>query len=120
MHESGSLPEWETLKSSPELVPRLLPWMESHRDTPFFALLHIADPHSPFRPTEDYETTFAEPGDMDELDALTEQVRPHIQEPVMKSFGMPTTSEARRSQGRSRALLAPRDERHGRLDPGHG
>ena len=93
MHESGSLPDWETLKSSPELVPRLLPWMESHRYTPFFALLHVADPHSPFRPTEDYETTFAEPGDMDELDALTEQVRPHIQDPVMKSFGMPTTSE---------------------------
>ncbi len=93
MHESGSLPDWENLKSSPELVPRLLLWIESHRDTPFFALLHVADPHSPFRPTEDYETTYAEPGDMDELDALTEQVRPHIQDPLMKAFGMPTTSE---------------------------
>ncbi len=93
LHESGSLQDWETLKSSPEYVSRLLPWMESHRDTPFFALLHIADPHSPFRPTEDFETTFAEPGDMDELDALTEQVRPHIQDPIMKQFGMPTTSE---------------------------
>ena len=120
MHESGSLPDWENLKSSPELVPRLLPWMESHRDTPFFALLHVADPHSPFRPTEDYETTYAEPGDMDELDALDGAGAAAYTGPAHEGIRYADDIRARGGQGGSRSLRAPRDERHGRLDTGHG
>lgn len=79
--------------TSPAAVGLLNTWIEKHRSVPFFALLHVSDPHSPFRPLKDYETLFAEPGDMDRLDELVEQVKPYIAPGAQKFFGMPSSKE---------------------------
>ena len=50
VHEDASLPDRESSKTSREYVDRLLPWLERHRDVPFFAFLHVADPHDPYEP----------------------------------------------------------------------
>ena len=92
LHERGSLPT-SSKPPSHVYVSRLLSWLEEHRNTRFFALLHVSDPHGPFRPKPDYETAFAEPGDMDRLDALVEKVLPHIRNPIERIFGAPRTEE---------------------------
>jgi arylsulfatase A-like enzyme len=93
LHERGSLPTDSSEPWSHVYVRRLLSWLEEHRDTPFFALLHVADPHGPFRPTRDYETAFAEPGEMDNLDELIEKVLPHIRHPLDRRFRAPRREE---------------------------
>lgn len=80
-------------ETSAVAVERMGEWVEKHRDVPFYALLHVADPHAPFRPLEEWETAFAEPGDMDRLDELIEKSRPHIAPGVRRVFGMPTRRE---------------------------
>lgn len=93
MDDAGDLEDGGTAKSSFALVPELNEWLGTRGDSKFFALLHIADAHSPFRPTEEYELTFAAEGEMDRLDEYTEQVRPFIEHPLMKNFGMPKRGE---------------------------
>ena len=59
LHENGSLqvPEGQSRsKSARVLVDRLLPWLESHHDVPFFVYLHPIDPHSPYEPYRPYDT----------------------------------------------------------------
>ena len=93
-HEATSLERDLGVKSARELVGRLLPWIEQHRDTRFFALLHVADPHSPYRPLKEDETHFSEAGAMDRLDEMLEQIRPNIKHnPLMRQFGMPRREE---------------------------
>lgn len=57
LHEVTSLPKVEhrDSKTSRTYVDRLLNWIELHKDVPFFALLHIFDPHSLFEPYRPYE-----------------------------------------------------------------
>jgi len=42
-----------------------LPWIEQHRDEPFFLYLHSTDPHAPYRPPAAYEKEFADPTESD-------------------------------------------------------
>jgi arylsulfatase A-like enzyme len=57
LHEATSIPDLDHSgsKTSRTYVDRLLEWIEIHRDVPFFAFLHIFDPHSPFEPYRPYE-----------------------------------------------------------------
>ena len=48
-HEDGSLPNQGSSKTAREYVDRLASWLEAHRDVPFFAFLHVYDPHDPVR-----------------------------------------------------------------------
>jgi arylsulfatase A-like enzyme len=54
-HESESLPVAHTSKTSRDVVDQVLPWIEAHRQDPFFVLMHVADPHSPYRPQAPYD-----------------------------------------------------------------
>jgi hypothetical protein len=45
VHEPGSLPDQESSKTAREYVDRLLPWLTTHKDVPFFVFLHVSDPH---------------------------------------------------------------------------
>src|SRR6185503_3905502 len=63
-------------KAARPYVDELLPWIERHRDVPFFAVLHVEDPHSPFVAPPPYATTWAEGGDAGHLEQMTQQVRP--------------------------------------------
>lgn len=93
LHESSSLQASSNSKTAREYMDRLLPWLGAHRDVPFFVFLHIADPHSPYRAYAPFDERWGRAEDADTLDEHTERVRPHIENPIMKRFGMPTRVE---------------------------
>lgn len=39
----------------------VFPWLEKHRDEPFFLYAHTTDPHAPYQPPADCEEKFAKP-----------------------------------------------------------
>jgi arylsulfatase A-like enzyme len=41
----------------------VFPWLEQHRDEPFFLYAHTTDPHAPYRPPAGFEEKFANPRD---------------------------------------------------------
>jgi arylsulfatase A-like enzyme len=41
----------------------ILPWIERHRDEPFFLYVQSTDPHAPYRPPADEEARFANPAE---------------------------------------------------------
>ncbi len=44
------------------------PWLERHRDEPFFLYAHATDPHAPYRPPAGFEEKFANPAESAEFD----------------------------------------------------
>ena len=44
------------------------PWLEQHRDEPFFLYAHATDPHAPYRPPAGFEEKFANPAETAEFD----------------------------------------------------
>jgi arylsulfatase A-like enzyme len=44
--------------SADEINARAIPWIESHKDEPFFMFLHYWDPHAPYVPPERYRDLF--------------------------------------------------------------
>jgi arylsulfatase A-like enzyme len=71
LHEVASIsdPEYHSKTARP-YVDRLIPWLEDHRDAPFFVFLHVFDPHSPFRPRPPYDTIWGAPGAKERLAEL--------------------------------------------------
>lgn len=41
----------------------IFPWIERHREEPFFLYAHATDPHAPYRPPAEFERRFANPGE---------------------------------------------------------
>ncbi len=97
VHESGSMPDDLDSKTAREYVDRLLPWLEAHRDVPFFVFLHVSDPHDPFLPYAPYDTMWGDPAWKEEHEANQETVRDSIEDPLMKRFGMPNRAELRKA-----------------------
>jgi arylsulfatase A-like enzyme len=93
VHEDGSLPDRESSKTAREYVDRLLPWLEAHREVPFFVFLHVADPHDPYKPYAPYDALWADPAHAEEHERHAKEVRKFIADPLMKLFGMPTRDE---------------------------
>jgi arylsulfatase A-like enzyme len=93
LHESGSLAISSNAKTAREYMDRLLPWLEAHRDAPFFVFLHVADPHSPYVAYTPYDAEWGRPGDAEKLGEYLDQVRPLIEDPLMQRFGMPKRHE---------------------------
>ncbi len=106
LHEDGSLPDQESSKTAREYVDRLLPWLEARRDVPFFAFLHVSDPHDPYRPYPPYDTMWADPAKRAEHERQAAEVRKFIAEPLMKRFGMPTRAELERAGFDAAAYVA--------------
>jgi arylsulfatase A-like enzyme len=76
-------------KTARTFVDRLIPWIEAHRDVPFFAFLHVFDPHSPFEPYPPYDTKWTEPWWRERYFREMDSTRPFIGHPLMRIFGMP-------------------------------
>ncbi len=93
LHEDGSLPEVGSSKTSREYVDRFAGWLERHRDVPFFAFLHLYDPHDPFEPRPPYDRLWADPAKKEEHQENQKKVREFIQDPLGKMFGMPSRQE---------------------------
>ena len=72
LHEAGSIPELghASSKSARTYVDRLLPWLESQRDQPWYVFLHIFDPHTPFEPYAPYDLLY-----MDDEEARAQRER---------------------------------------------
>jgi len=93
VHEDSSLPDRESSKTARIYVDRLMPWLEAHRDGPFFAFLHVSDPHDPYRPYAPYDTLWADPAKREQHERQNKDVRKFIGPPLLKAFGMPSRDE---------------------------
>ena len=76
LHEFGSL-QGGMPKSAREYVDRLSGWIDRHPETPFFAYLHVFDPHSPFEPRSPYNTLWADPAGRQSQLARIAKLKPH-------------------------------------------
>lgn len=96
LHEAGSLPAAGTplrSKSAREYVDRLVSWVERHREAPFFAYLHVFDPHSPYEPYKPYNTKWSDPARMEEHRKQAAAVTKIIEDPFMRNQGLPSRAE---------------------------
>jgi arylsulfatase A-like enzyme len=93
LHESGSLANRASSKTAGELVDRLIPWLEEHRQVPFFVLLHVTDPHDPYEPAPPYDRLWVDPARKAEHERQRERVRPHIADALLQAYAMPSRDE---------------------------
>jgi arylsulfatase A-like enzyme len=84
--EATSIPDLDhsSSKTSRTYVDRLLEWIEGRKDVPFFALLHIFDPHSPFEPYRPYENLWMTPEESAQHRRDMETVKEFIEEDFFK------------------------------------
>jgi arylsulfatase A-like enzyme len=97
LHEDGSLPEVGSSKTSREYVDRFTRWLGRHRDVPFFAFVHLYDPHDPFEPRRPYSSLWADPENKSKHEEELAKVREIIEDPLGKAFGMPSRAELERA-----------------------
>ena len=93
LHESGSTSQEKPSKTAREYVDRLAEWLEMHREVPFFAFLHVFDPHDPYEPHRPYNSIWADLTRKEEHEEQLEEVRKVIQDPLLKRFGMPSRDD---------------------------
>ena len=93
LHEDGSLPEIGSSKTSREYIDRFTRWLEAHQDVPFFAFVHLYDPHDPFEPRPPYATLWADPEMKEHHEKELDEVRKVIANPLAQQFGMPSRKE---------------------------
>jgi arylsulfatase A-like enzyme len=87
VHEDSSLPDRSSSKTAREYVDRLLPWLEAHRETPFFVFLHLSDPHDPYRPRPPYDTMWADASKTEEHEREGKELRKTITDPLLRNMG---------------------------------
>ncbi|HEY4492129.1 MAG TPA: sulfatase, partial [Acidobacteriota bacterium] len=93
VHEDTSLSNPDSSKTAREYMDRLLPWIDTHRDVPFFVFFHAYDAHDPYEPYPPYNTMWADPKKKEEHERQLAEARKIIRDPLMKVFGMPTREE---------------------------
>ena len=93
LHEAGSFPSDNRDKNARNIVDRVLPWLESHEDVPFFVLIHAIDPHDAYEPNRPYDTLWAAPDAKEKHGAWTEKLKPFIENNFMKDRGLPLRAE---------------------------
>ncbi|HEY5665740.1 MAG TPA: sulfatase [Gammaproteobacteria bacterium] len=70
-------------KSTRPFVDRVIPWIEAHRDGPFFINIHVTDPHSPYPGYEPYDTMYGD----DASRAAFQDMQARLREAVPGAFG---------------------------------
>jgi arylsulfatase A-like enzyme len=89
VHEGTSLPDQGSSKTAREYVDRLLPWLEGHRETPFFVFLHVSDPHDPYKPAPPYDAMWADASRSEEHERRGKDLRKKITDPLLRNMGSP-------------------------------
>lgn len=78
LHERASINNGSlghsSAKTARTYVDRFLTWLDDHHDVPFFAFIHVFDPHDPFEPYPPYDLMWASPTGKEEHEARLEQV----------------------------------------------
>lgn len=108
LHEGASLIDTPREgKNAREFVGRALPWLERHRELPFFMFLHLFDAHDPFEPMPPYNTMWAKPADGETYDRMLKKVKPLIEEPQRRNFGkgMPNQAEVQKAGEDPKAFI---------------
>ena len=67
-------------KTARTYIDRFLEWVAVHHDVPFFAFIHVFDPHTPFEPYAPYDTMWAPPTGKADHEARLKQVQDHFGE----------------------------------------
>ena len=95
LHERSSLPEVEfsESKTSRTYTDRLLDWIELHSEVPFFAFLHVFDPHSPFEPYLPYDSVWLSAEESADHREQMKRVEEFIDDDFRKSEGLPNPEE---------------------------
>jgi arylsulfatase A-like enzyme len=93
VQEDSSLPEQNSSKTARPYLDRLLPWLEAHKEAPFFVFLHVTDPHDPYRGDPPYDTLYADRTKREEHERQQNEARKTIEDPLMRLFGMPSRAE---------------------------
>ncbi|MGH9461819.1 MAG: sulfatase family protein, partial [Vicinamibacteria bacterium] len=93
LHEAASVGSDIAAKTARVYTDRLLPWLDDHRDVPFFVYFHLFDPHDPYEPAPPYNTLWFDPAVKAEHETHLGKARESIQDPLMKVFGMPSRAE---------------------------
>ncbi len=111
LHERSSIPDvpGNYAKTARTYVDRLLPWLEEHRDVPFFAFLHVFDPHTPFEPYRPYDAMWMAPDALAEHREDMERVAEEIDNTFRKDEILPTEGELRAS-GVDREMFLAREK----------
>jgi arylsulfatase A-like enzyme len=84
-------------KTAREFVDRLLPWIEDHKDVPFFVYLHFFDPHPPYEPYPPYDTMWADPKGREEFLREQETLKKAVSDAFLAQRGMATPEELRKA-----------------------
>ncbi len=93
-YERGSIDgDFLAAKTARPFADHLLPWLENVRDVPFFALLHVFDPHSPFEPAAPWNARWMDADVMAEHRAHMERVSEVIESDFMKDQALPNREE---------------------------
>ena len=126
LHEASSVPK-ETdsdgdqvyrSKTARPYVDRFIPWLQRHRDVPFFAYLHVFDPHSPFKPRPPYDSLWGRPGDSERIAEIDAQIK---EKKVKNIFGLPHKDDYVAKTGNDpRGTAAHLQGLVRRFHPGHG
>ena len=90
LHERASIGQLDhsRAKTARTFVDRFLEWLDDHDDVPFFALVHVFDPHSPFEPYPPYDTLWASAEGAAEYERAME-----LWEGASNPDGLPTQEE---------------------------
>jgi arylsulfatase A-like enzyme len=83
-HESTSIGgDGPFSKSTRPFVDRVIPWLEAHRDGPFFVNIHVTDPHSPYPGYAPFDTMWGD----DASRAAYQRIQSEIQTVAPGAFG---------------------------------
>lgn len=93
LHEASSLVERRSSKTSKELVPRTLEWLQRHGESPFFVLLHVFDPHDPYEPRPPFNQKWVGAEQAEKHRQLARDLRAHIGDPLLRAWGLATSEE---------------------------
>ena len=83
LHEQSSVSDLDHSgsKTARTYVDRILEWLEDHDDVPFFAFIHVFDPHTPFEPYRPYGTMWADASAKDAHQARLDSLEEFHEEP---------------------------------------
>ncbi|MES1245190.1 MAG: sulfatase [Acidobacteriota bacterium] len=85
----------ESSKTARPITDLLLPWLDEHRDEPFFAFVHYFDPHAPYRPDPPFDRFWGDPTWAAEHEQNGMKVAAALQDPERQIDNLVMTSEFR-------------------------
>jgi arylsulfatase A-like enzyme len=80
-------------KTARPITDLLLPWLDEHRDEPFFAYVHYFDPHGPYRPDPPFDSLWGEPTWAAEHEQNGQKASAAIQDPERQIDNLVMPSE---------------------------